>query len=264
MATDTADGGRRRRMVRRNIGMAFSGSGLSGASVGGGVADVDDGEDAVENLNEAVEDRAVAVPRVTDDQAAAIMREAQNSEDYTPANRLSVVRSRSSAYEREYRLNLLHRLLLRNLPLDEIATAMGVSVSTVMRDRLELKERLRQNAKELDIDVMIGNSKGFYEEVQAMAMRAASSNQTPMPMRLAAMRTALAAQNDTHRFYQAAGVYDVLRFRRGASEGQVSDISRLMAMTDELLAESKRETRQTSNPNPLGGFSGGDSEVMDL
>lgn len=264
MATEAADGGRRRRMVRRNAGMAFGGGGLSNSSSGGGVSDVDDGEGAVEDLNAAVEDRAVATPRVSDEQASALVRDAQNSEEYTPSHRLSTVRSRSSAYEREYRLQLLHRLLLRNLPLDEIATAMGVSVSTVMRDRLELKERLRQTAKELDIDVIIGNAKGFYEEVQAMAMRQASSAQTPIPMRLAAMRTALAAQNDTHRFLQASGVYDVLRFRRGAGEGQVSDISRLMSMTDELLSEAKRDARRAANPNPLGDFSGDDSENMEL
>jgi DNA-binding Lrp family transcriptional regulator len=148
------------------------------------------------------------------------------------------------------------------MPLDEIANSLGVSVSTVLRDRKELTERLRQAAKSLDIDVMIGNSKGFYEEVQAMAMRAASSAQTPMPMKLAAMRTALASHNDMHRFYQAAGVYDVLRFRRGADEGQVSDIQRLMQLTDELLSDMKKENRTTENP--LGGFSGGDSETMEL
>jgi len=81
-------------------------------------------------------------------------------------------------------------------------------------------------------------------------------------MKLAAMRTALASHNDKHRFYQAAGVYDVLRFRRGASEGQVSDIQRLMALTDELIAETKHSNR--SGGNPLGGFSGTDSETMEL
>lgn len=270
MATDaTPSDPRRRRMVsRRNAGMAFSGGGLSNSSVGGGVAgsdDVIDGEgeveSPVENLNAAVEERATATPRISDEQQAEMVRNAQNGEDYTPSNRLATVRSRSSEYEREYRLQLLHRLMLRNLPLDEIATAMGVSVSTVLRDRKELTERLRTVAKELDIEAMIGHSKGFYEEVQAMAMRAASSNQTPLPMKLAAMRTALASHNDMHRFYQAAGVYDVLRFRKGTSEGTMNDIQRLMNMTDELLTEAKRAGPR---PNPLGGFSGGDSELMNL
>lgn len=264
MATDAAGGEPRRRMVRRRAGMAFSGGGLSDSSSGAGVADAgdDEGEAQVEDLNAAVEGLAVHTPRVTDEQQGQLGEATNNSEEYTPQNRLSLVRQRSSEYEREYRLQLLHRLLLRNLPLDEIANSLGVSVSTVLRDRKELKERLRAAAKELDIDEMIGNSKGFYEEVQAMAMRAASAQQTPLPMKLAAMRTALASHNDMHRFYQAAGVYDVLRFRRGASEGQVSDIQRLMQLTDELLTETKRDNR--AGTNPLGGFSGTDTENMEL
>lgn len=267
MATNASpDGARRRVMRRRNAGMSFSGGGLSHSSSGGGVADADtdDGEAEVEDLNAAVAENAVAVPRITDDHVSTMARNAQNGEEYTPAARLLQVGSRSSEYAREYRLNLLQRLLMRGLPLDEIAQAMGCSVSTVLRDRKELTERARQAAKELDIDVMIGNSTALYGEVSAMAMRQASNAQTPVPMRLASMRTALAAENDKHRFYQAAGVYDVLRFRRGAGEGQVSDISRLMTATEELLNEAAREVRQKKNPNPLGEFSGGDEEVMDL
>jgi Trp operon repressor len=192
-----------------------------------------------------------------------MVRNATNSEEFNPQTRLAQVRTRSSEYEREYRLQLLHRLLMRNLPLDEIAANMGVSVSTVMRDRAELTERLRKIAKDLDVDSMIGNSKGFYEEVQAMAMRAASSSQVPMPMRLAAMRTALASHNDMHRFFQASGVYDVLRFKKGAGAGAQSDIQKLMSLTEDLLGEARHEKR-TKDKDPLGAFSGNDSEVMDI
>jgi hypothetical protein len=110
---------------------------------------------------------------------------------------------------------------------------------------------------------MIGNSKGFYEEVQAMAMRAASSSAVPMPMRLAAMRTALASHNDMHRFFQASGVYDVLRFKKGAGEGAQSDIQKLMSLTEDLLGEARHEKR-TKDVDPLGSFSGDDAEVMDI
>jgi Trp operon repressor len=252
---------RRRRMVNRR-GMSFSGSSLARSSEGGGVADGEEAvEGPVEDLNSSVR-AAVPVPhRMSDEAQSELARTITNSEEYTPQNRLAEVRTRSSQYEMEYRLQLIHRLLMRNIPLDEIARSLGVSVSTVMRDRNELRDRLRAAAKELDIEVMIGNSKGFYEEVQAMAMRAASSTAVPMPMRLAAMRTALASHNDMHRFYQAAGVYDVLRFRRGAADGAQTDIQRLMALTDELLTEARNQTR---GEDPLGQFSGGDSENVTL
>lgn len=267
MATADVPDARRRRMVnRRGSGMSFNSGGLGQSSQGGGVADGEDEvEGPIDDLNAAV---AAAVPhaipitpRLTDDQQSDMMRNTSNSEEFTPRSRLDQVRGRSSEYEREYRLQLLHRLLMRNLPLDEIATSLGVSVSTVIRDRTELKERLREVAKGLDVESMIGNSKGFYEEVQAMAMRAASSNQIPMPMRLAAMRTALASHNDMHRFFQASGVYDVLRFRKGASEGAQTDIQRLMSITEDLLTEARHSRR---GENSLGDFSGTDSEVMDI
>lgn len=257
---DTPPDPRRRRMVNRR-GMAFSGGGISQSSQGGGVADGEaEVEGPVEDLNASVVAALPAPHRLTEDEQSELVRNTVNSEEYTPAGRLAQVRNRSSEYEHEYRLQLLHRLLMRNLPLDEIAAQLGVSVRTITRDRTELKERLRAVAKELDIEVMIGNSKGFYEEVQAMAMRAASTAATPMPMRLAAMRTALASHNDMHRFYQAAGVYDVLRFRKGAADGAQTDIQRLMALTDDLLAEARRG----STEDPLGQFSGTDTENMDL
>lgn len=258
--TDDAPNPRRRR-VRSRRGMSFSGSSMADSSHGGGVADGEDQvEEPVEDLNQEVIASTPPPQRIDEQAQSDMVRHTANAEEFTPQQRLREVGQRSSSYEREYRLQLLHRLLMRNLPLDEIAASLGVSVSTVQRDRKLLQERLREAAKELDIEVMVGNSKGFYEEVQAMAMRAASNSNTPMPMRLAAMRTALASHNDMHRFFQAAGVYDTLRFRRGASEGAQTDIQRLMDLTEEMLSEARRETRG----GELGEFSGSDSEVMDL
>lgn len=259
--TDTPDNAPRRRVVRRRGGL--SSGGLHDSTLG--VRTVrDEAEDdadldlqAPEDLNAAVID---AVPRISEEREAELIRSNANNEEYTPANRLAQVRTRSSEYEKEYRLELLHRLLMRKLPLDEIAAAMGVSVSTIVRYRTELRDRMRAATKDLDVETLIGNSKGFYEEVQAMAMRAASSSTNPMPMRLAAMRTALASHNDMHRFFQAAGVYDVLRFRKGAGDGAETDIQRLMALTDELLLEARRGNRGEE----LGDFSNTDAEVLDL
>jgi len=264
MADEATDEPRRRRMHnRRSAGMAFSGNSMSQSSQGGGVADGEEAvEGPIEDLNAVVAASVPPTRRLSEDEQSDMVRNTVNSEEFTPQNRLAQVRNRSSEYEREYRLQLLHRLLMRNLPLDEIASQLGVSVSTVMRDRQELKERLREVAKQMDVEMMIGNSKGFYEEVQAMAMRAASSSTVPMPMRLAAMRTALASHNDMHRFFQAAGVYDVLRFRKGANEGAQTDIQRLMSLTEDLLAEARHDRR--SGGDALGDFSGTDSEVMDL
>ena len=262
------ESGRRRRMVNRRgpSGMAFNGGGLSASSTGGGVGSEEEDSD----LNTAVEQVALAPPTqlppradAIDPEAAAGMQTLANQqEEFNPAARMAQVASRSTEYAREYRLGLLHRMLLRNLPQDEIAAQLGISVRQVQRDMQDLKARLRESAKQLDVDLIIGNSKGFYEEVQAMAMRAASNSGVPMAMRLAAMRTALASHNDMHRFYQASGVYDVLRFKKGAGEGAQSDIQRLMSLTEDLLADARKDQR--TEANPLGDFSGDDRENMEL
>ncbi len=162
--------------------------------------------------------------------------------DFTPHSRMDEVkrRSRATGYEREYRLKLLHRMLLRNVPLDQIANELGVSVRTIIRDRQELNRRLREEAKNLDINELIGDTIGFYKEVRGMGLRAASLSKAPLNMRLAAMRTALGATNDMHRFLTNAGVYDVLHFQPNEKDSQ-GDIEKLVNITEQLLSSEDIE-----------------------
>lgn len=225
-----------RRISRRSrTGFAFSSSGLSDSTTSEGTR----------NINEAIETQALAPVAVVPQQPQQVA--GNPSEEFNPRDRLAQVRARSSEYEKEYRLGLLHRLIMRRIPVDEIANQLGVSVATVYRDREELKTRLRAEARGLDIDEIIGDSKGFYDEVAAMSMRAASNSNIPMPMRLAAMRTALASKNDQHRFYQTAGVYDVLRFRMAQDGSGISDVKRLMENTERILSGEKLEFSNAAN-----------------
>ena len=238
MDAPETDGRIRRRRVNVRKGMAFSSSSMSNASSGDDVADIN------AEVQEAATAPAISIPPRREESSFTDLGDAGGpAGEFSPSARLQQVGRRSSVYEREYRLNLLHRMLMRRVPLDEIATSLGISVSQVMRDRKELADRLRQESRELDIDLIVGGSRGVYEEVLAMAMRIASKNDTPSAIRLAAMRTGLAAENDKHRFLQAAGVYDVLRYRRAAGEGQVSDIQRLLSLTEELFAEAESEKK---------------------
>lgn len=158
----------------------------------------------------------------------------------------------SASYAKEYRLHLLHRLLMRNIPLDQIAQQLQVSISTVQKDRVELKARLREAATELNINEMVGGQNAVYDEIAGMAMRVASTGATrdengntvqavPTAMRLAAMRTALAANADRTRFLASAGVFDVLRFRRAEDGSALSDVQQLMLKTQELMEQMMGE-----------------------
>jgi hypothetical protein len=174
----------------------------------------------------------------TQQQQPARDEDEEAMEGFTPRNRMRDVRTRGGNYEREYRLQLLHRMLMRRVPLDEIARELDVSVKTVQRDRLELFHRLREEAKRLDINQMIGDTMGFFAEVQGMALRAASIKKYPMNIRLAAMRTALSSRNDQHKFLHAAGVFDVLRFRM-TEDDATGDLEKLMEITDKILSEEE-------------------------
>lgn len=176
----------------------------------------------VADLNETVEERAAA-PAQGDD-----------SEAFNPANRLREVGQRATGYEREYRLKLIHRLLMRGIPLDTIANQLMVSVDTVERDRREIGQRLRKQASTMDANEMIGDTMAFYGETQAMALKMASSDKTPLNTKLAAIRTALSSRNDRHRFLQASGVFDALQFSTD-EDGSSNDLDRLMQLTERLI-----------------------------
>lgn len=180
-----------------------------------------------------------------------------------PRSRLhQVALAGSAAYAKEFRLGLLHRLLMRRVPLDEIARQLQVSISTVEKDRAELKKMLREEARKLNVEEMVGNQNAFYDEVAGMALRIASQgsqrdeegnilNPVPTAMKLAAMRTALAANADRSRFLNTAGVYDVLRFRKAEDGANVSDVQLLMQRTQEMLQQLMQDDE---GDRPAGGF----------
>jgi len=164
----------------------------------------------------------------------------------------------SSSYAKEFRLELLHKMLTRKIPLHQIAAELQVSISTVEKDRAELHKRLREAAKKLNIDEMVGDQIAVYEDIRSMAMRIATNADTPTAMKLAAGRTALAADADKTRFLNTAGVYDALRFRRSEDGSTVSDISFLMQRTTELMEALNEEEvtppQKSSRYVKRGGF----------
>ena len=155
-----------------------------------------------------------------------------------------------ASYAREFRLNLLNKLMMRGISLDNIARELGVSISTVKNDRAELNRRLREAAKQLDINQLIGGQLAFYDEATAMSLRISSREGMPVPMRLAGIRTALAAKADQTRFLTSAGVFDVLSFRRTEDGQDLSDVQVLMQRTAEMLERLSAEDTPAAPDTP--------------
>lgn len=169
--------------------------------------------------------------------------------DFTPRSRMKQVSERSSQYEREYRLKLVHRMIMRGVPLDQVAEQLDVSVRTVQRDRIELYSRLREAAKKFDLNHFIGDMMGFYGEASAMAMRAASNSKTPINHRLAAIRTASGARRDMTRMLDNAGVFDVVRYKPEKERGnadirKLTDVARKLLGDEPIQAEDQTLARQ--------------------
>lgn len=212
---------------RRRRRRISSGSSINDSSSGSTVGEVNEDvqQMATPPLDTALTDVESSVGSRTD-----------APQDFTPYNRMSEVQGRATTYEREYRLKLLHRMLMRNVPLDQIAKELKVSVRTVMRDRAELFNKLRAAAQNLNVNELIGDSMGFYKEIAAMGLRAASVSKAPLNMRLSAMKVALSSENDLHRFLNLAGVYDALQFTPGEGKS-ATDIERLVSLTERLLGD---------------------------
>ena len=254
MAIDDEDNSSARRLRTRRNGRGRFGAGSSTRSESLHTStDRDEVDDAID-------------PEVVDRHVRDTSREPVRRSDVDdPRTRLNAVANAgSAAYSKEYRLTLLHRLLLARIPLDRIAQQLGVSISTVQKDRVELKNTLREQAKALNIEEMIGNQNALYDEIQGMSLQIAHKSTgdkaVPVPMRLAAMRTALATNADRTRFLHSAGVFDVLRFRRQEDGSALSDIGLLMEQTRNML-------QSLSEGDDFNGFDDADDldgEVIEL
>ena len=262
---DDQNAPRRRVIIRRSRG--FGGSGFSGGSLTTSESLREPSDQEPDEVDDAVDLNTIS-NSIRQGSAAPPPMDVDPNERDNPRSRLNAVAIAGSAnYAKEYRLGLLHRLLMRNVPLDQIARQLNVSISTVEKDRAELKKRLREAALQLNIDEMVGNNNALYDEISGMSLRIASQassgrdehgNPTPpvpIAMRLAAMRTALASNADRTRFLNSAGVFDALRFRRGEDGETMSDVQTLMQQTLELMNNLDTLDAPATPPAPRpGGF----------
>ena len=96
-------------------------------------------------------------------------------------------------------------------PLGQIGTMLGITTRQVQSLRTELIKRLKKEAEHADIMTIVGETLAFYNEIRSMSMQIASEN-AAVSERLAAMRMALSAEADKHRFLQACGFYDNAKY----------------------------------------------------
>jgi len=212
----------KRRIRRRRT---YSGTGVSDSSQSYGAVSGDEVDDAIDpDIDSQVRD------------IAANRGSRLNPNDNHPEeDEVARPVHSNTSYERELRLRLTQRLLMRNMPHHKIAEKLGVTTETIRLYKHEIGQRMREAAANMDLNELIGDGMAFYDEVKSMGLRTATSNEVPTNLKLAAMRTSLAANNDRNRFLQAAGVFDVLRFKP-KDNNESNDMQQLVAATKALLA----------------------------
>lgn len=110
--------------------------------------------------------------------------------------------------QREARYVLLHRMIIRKVPVDEICRVLKISIAMYYRLKTTLDERMRLDVSKIDVPYMIGDSLAFYDEVRAMALTISSSASIKdQRIKLSAMTVALRAEEDKNEFLTACGVY---------------------------------------------------------
>lgn len=146
--------------------------------------------------------------------------------------------SEDPAFQREYRLRLLHRMLMRQLPMTLIARSLNCSVRNVYVMREKLYAQLREEASNKDLPSYVGMTDGFYNDVIGMCMRMASSAKTTDIRKLGALQVALQAQRDRTHFYEIVGFHDVLKITpvTGMFDRATDQASKLGKMAENILA----------------------------
>lgn len=170
-------------------------------------------------------------PVVADDNYEAIT---QGPADIARAR----VEAMSDQFQRkEYRLRFLHRMLIRQLPMDLIAQSLDVSVRHVFRMREELYGQLRKEAQSRDLPSFVGYTDGFYNEIIGMAMRMATAKGTTDLRKLGAMKVAMQAQRDRIDFYERSGFFSAMKLTpmAGTDDDRSKEADALIEMSQSLL-----------------------------
>lgn len=110
--------------------------------------------------------------------------------------------------QREARLVLMHRLLIRKVTAEEIRKQLNVSIAMFYKLKEQLEVKMRLDVSKVDVPYLIGDTLAFYDEVRSMALMVSSSTAVKDPrVKLNAMHVALKAEGDKNLFLSTCGVY---------------------------------------------------------
>lgn len=173
--------------------------------------------------------------------------------------------------QKEARLVLMHRMLIRKVSTEEIRKTLKVGVAMYYKLKDQLDSRMRLDVSKIDVPYLIGDTLAFYDEIRSMALTMSSSSAIKDPrVKVSAMSVALKAEGDKNTFLTACGVYSapvVEHIVRGmvstgnfsVIDGQASRIVEAEEINFEMAMRLRQFAKQRSIPEatPLGPIEGG-------
>lgn len=109
-------------------------------------------------------------------------------------------------------LKTLHRMLMSRIPLIAIAEEFDVSVQTIINWKYKLQERFAKEAKAMNFNSYVGETKAFYEQIAGDAYLEASRAGSDWKARVQSLNIARQCKKDETQFFMMAGYFDTNRF----------------------------------------------------
>jgi hypothetical protein len=167
------------------------------------------------------------------------------------ARKLAELEQSDPSYHKEYQLKLLHRMMLRNMDMADIARKLRLKVPQVIVLREELKKRMAWEAGRIDTMEYFGKTMSFYDEVRGMALEQADDPRIRTHNKLAALTTALAAESDRQRFLHLLGVTQKMPWTPSAlieGDRHHRQAEEVLGLLTEILREPQQE--EDDDPEP--------------
>lgn len=174
--------------------------------------------------------------------------------DIRPGNR--IVRTTSEAAK--FRRMQVHRLLLRGVPRSTIAQHLGISMDNLYADVKIITGELREEMRSMDYTMYIGMSMSFYDECRNIALRLATDNKEKSNgVKMAALRTAIAAEDAKHSFFARVGLFKVVsptdpfNSIQTGRQGSYSDENDINLFMQSIASAARGETLLALGPREV-------------
>ncbi len=154
------------------------------------------------------EERAIKrdAERFDDADLQAIVEGTESEEEKKSRNGLV----RASEGELEIRRKQVLRLMLRGVPKVTMSNFLQISTATLYRDIEAINDQMRFEVQNLDLPLFVGQTRAFFRECRDICMRMATdTKQNDSRVKLMAVRTALDAEREEHRYLSLTGLYGV-------------------------------------------------------